>query len=215
MHALPVGRHGLLVECADAGEVEAAYAVLRARADEIGATDIVPAARTVLLDGLRDRAAAADLVAGLAPGTVASADVAGRIVEVPVRYDGPDLAEVARQWDVSVEEVARIHRDTEFVVAFCGFAPGFAYCTGLPDALRVRRRAAPRARVPAGSVAVAGEFTCVYPAASPGGWQLIGSTDLPVWRPDAEQPALLGPGTRVRVRDASSVGSATRGPDGA
>jgi KipI family sensor histidine kinase inhibitor len=213
MHALRVGRHGLLVECADAREVEAAYAVLRARAAELGATDIVPAARTVLLDGLRDREAAAHLVAGLAPAPAAAAQVAGRLVEVPVRYDGPDLAEVARQWGVSPDEVARIHRDTEYVVAFCGFAPGFAYCTGLPDDLRVRRRAEPRARVPAGSVALAGEFTCVYPTASPGGWQLIGTTDLPVWRPDGEPPALLEPGTRVRFRDASSAASPTQGPD--
>jgi KipI family sensor histidine kinase inhibitor len=198
MHALPVGRHALLVECADAREVEASYAALRARAGEIGATDIVPAARTVLLDGLRDRDTAAALVAGLTPAPPAPADAASSVVEVPVRYDGPDLAEVARQWRVAPDDVARMHRDTEFVVAFCGFAPGFAYCTGLPDELGVRRRAEPRARVPAGSIALAGEFTSVYPTASPGGWQLIGSTDLAVWRPDADRPALLEPGTRVR-----------------
>jgi KipI family sensor histidine kinase inhibitor len=202
MRALRVGQHGLLVECANAREVEASYAALRSRAAEIGASDIVPAARTVLLDGLRDVDAAAEIVAELTPRPVAEARTADRPVEVPVRYDGPDLAEVARQWRVSSGEVARIHRGTEFVVAFCGFAPGFAYCTGLPPDLVVRRREEPRARVPAGSVALAGEFTSVYPAASPGGWQLIGRTDLPVWQPDAERPALLEPGTRIRFVDA-------------
>jgi KipI family sensor histidine kinase inhibitor len=211
MRARRVGQHGLLVECADAREVEAAYAVLRARATEIGATDIVPAARTVLLDGLHEPGAAADLVAGLSPAPTDRASAERRLVEVPVRYDGPDLAEVARQWRVSPDEVARIHQETEFVVAFCGFAPGFAYCTGLAADLGVRRRTAPRARVPAGSVALAGEFTSVYPTASPGGWQLIGSTDLEVWQPEAERPALLAPGTRVRFRDASSLGSSTQG----
>jgi allophanate hydrolase subunit 1 len=217
MRALPVGRHGLLVECADARDVETTYAVLRARAAEIGATDIVPAARTVLLDGLRDPGATAELVADLLAGAgpAPGAPAVGRAVEVPVRYDGPDLVDVARQWGVAPEEVARIHRETEFVVAFCGFAPGFAYCTGLPDDLRVRRRTEPRPRVPAGAVALAGEFTGVYPTASPGGWQLIGSTDLPVWQPAAERPALLEPGTRVTFRDASSPDSSTRGSAGA
>jgi KipI family sensor histidine kinase inhibitor len=198
MRALPVGQHGLLVECADLREVEATYAELRAHAAEIGATDIVPAARTVLLDGLRDVDAAADLVERLTPVPGDPTSTTVRLVEVPVCYDGPDLAEVARQWRVSPDEVARIHLGTEFVVAFCGFAPGFAYCTGLPSDLGVGRRAEPRARVPAGSVALAGEFTSVYPAASPGGWQLIGSTDLRVWEPGSDRPALLEPGTRVR-----------------
>ena len=103
---------------------------------------------------------------------------------------------------VDAAEVARIHRETEFMVAFCGFAPGFAYCTGLPADLAVRRRSEPRARVPAGAVALAGEFTSVYPSASPGGWQLIGSTTLEVWRDDPTRPALLAPGHRVRFVDA-------------
>jgi KipI family sensor histidine kinase inhibitor len=211
MNARRVGQHALLVECADVDEVAAAYVALAARADEVRATDIVPAARTVLLDGLVDVDATAELVAALRParhpGPVAES---GR-VEIPVTYDGPDLDEVARQWRVSPAEVARVHRDTEFVVAFCGFAPGFAYCTGLPSHLTVQRRPEPRSRVPAGSVALAGEFTSVYPSASPGGWQLIGSTTVPVWRPDADPPALLAPGTRVRFRDASSLSSSTEG----
>ena len=210
MRARRVGEHGLLVECADVTEVEATYAALLARADELGATDVVPAARTVLLDGLRSFDAARQLIADLTPAPVTDARAQASIVEVPVTYDGPDLAEVAGQWQVSEDEVARIHQSIEFVVAFCGFAPGFAYCTGLPDDRHVRRRAEPRTRVPAGAVAVAGEFTSVYPTASPGGWQLIGTTTLPVWRPEDERPALLEPGTRVRFRDASSPGGSTQ-----
>jgi KipI family sensor histidine kinase inhibitor len=201
MRTRRVGEHGLLVECADVAEVEAAYAALRDRADRLGATDIVPAARTVLLDGLVDVEAVDQMVSDLAPEPLAAAGTAAT-VEIPVTYDGSDLDEVARQWDVDTAEVVRIHRDTEFTVAFCGFAPGFAYCTGLPAELVVRRRAEPRPRVPAGAVALAGEFTSVYPSASPGGWQLIGRTDVPVWRPEAARPALLEPGTRVRFVDA-------------
>jgi KipI family sensor histidine kinase inhibitor len=99
---------------------------------------------------------------------------------------------------MTVAEAVATHTSTDFVVAFCGFAPGFAYCTGLPDELTVPRHADPRPRVPAGSVGLAGEFTGVYPTASPGGWRLLGRTDLTLWEPDREQPATLAPGTRVR-----------------
>lgn len=197
-----VGHHGLLVECVDLDDVAATYAAVQARLGDLGATDVVPAARTVLLDGLRDVEAAARLLADLDPGPRRDTAVVAAVVEIPVTYDGDDLDEVARQWEVDTSEVARIHRGTEFRVAFCGFAPGFAYCTGLPEGLHVARRREPRARVPAGSVALAGEFASVYPSASPGGWQLIGTTSVAVWRPDAERPALLEPGTRVRFVDA-------------
>lgn len=196
-----VGERALLVECSDLADVTATYAALDQRRHELRATDIVPAARSVLLDGLADVAATCavldDFVAepGIGGGSTAA------VVEVPVTYDGPDLAEVARQWAVSESEVVQIHQSTEFVVAFCGFAPGFAYCAGLPQDRTVRRRAEPRPRVPAGSVALAGEFTAVYPTPSPGGWQLIGSTRTQVWRPDHDRPALLEPGTRVTFVD--------------
>jgi KipI family sensor histidine kinase inhibitor len=200
MQVRRVGERALLVECADLPGVTATYAALCARREQLAATEIVPAARTVLLDGLADVEAALAVLADLVPAPHAADASEAGVVEIPVRYDGPDLAEVARQWDVTEAEVVRIHQETEFVVAFCGFAPGFAYCAGLPDGLTVRRRAEPRPRVPAGSVAVAGEYTSVYPTASPGGWQLIGSTGTPVWRAGAERPALLEPGTRVRFR---------------
>ncbi|MFL6155931.1 MAG: 5-oxoprolinase subunit B family protein [Marmoricola sp.] len=197
MEAVRVGEQALLVECGDAGEVAATYALLLGLRDEIGFLDLVPAARTVLVDGLHDLASAAELISGLrsAPG---AADPVGPLVEIPTTYDGADLDEVARQWQVTTDEVIRIHTAAELVVAFCGFAPGFAYCTGLPEGLTVARRDDPRSRVPAGSVALAAEFTSVYPTASPGGWQLIGRTVTEVWRPQHEQPVLLPPSTRVR-----------------
>ena len=199
MRTRRVGEHGLLLECADGAEVAATYAAMRARAADLGAVEVVPAALTVLLDGLTDVDAAQELLADEVI-TVGPDDVSpsGAVVELPTRYDGADLDEVARQWGCSTDEVIRIHQDCTFQVLFCGFAPGFAYCTGLPDGLRVRRRADPRSSVPAGSVALAGEYTSVYPSASPGGWQLIGTTDVALWRPEHEQPALLAPGTRVR-----------------
>ena len=211
MRTRQVGQHALLVECADATEVAATYVELRRRSAELGAGEVVPAARTVLLDGVQDAAALAETLADWTVEQTAVEPSDAPLMEVPVTYDGPDLAEVARQWGVTTAEVIRIHQETAFTVAFCGFAPGFAYCTGLPTGLVVRRRPEPRAKVPAGSVAMAGEFTSVYPTASPGGWQLIGTTTVPVWRPGSARPALLEPGARVRFRDVSSLDSSTQG----
>ena len=120
------------------------------------------------------------------------------LVEVPTVYDGADLAEVAELWGVSAEAAVRIHTGPEYRVAFCGFAPGFAYLTGLPARYEVPRRATPRTSVPAGSVALAGPYTGVYPRSSPGGWQLLGRTDLPLWDAARDPAALLAPGVRVR-----------------
>ena len=199
MEALRVGQHALLVECADAVQVAATYALLRGRLDDLGAQELVPAARTVLLDGLADVDAALALIAPLETHAPQAAAVpSGALVELPTRYDGADLDEVARQWGLTTDEVVRTHQDALFVVTFCGFAPGFAYCTGLAPELTVARRPDPRAAVPPGSVALAGEFTGVYPTASPGGWQLIGTTSARLWDPAAEQPAVLTPGTRVK-----------------
>lgn len=200
MRARRVGEHAVLVECADTAEVAGTYRLLAGRREELGAVEVVPAARTVLLDGLADVAAVLDTVSGWDAPRAEPA--AGREIEVPVVYDGEDLAEVARQWQIEVADVVRIHSGSVFTVAFCGFAPGFAYCTGLPEGLSVRRRDDPRASVPAGSVALAGEYTGVYPVSSPGGWQLIGRTEVELWRPDRDPPAVLAPGTRVRFVDA-------------
>ncbi|MGV9559757.1 5-oxoprolinase subunit B family protein [Streptomyces sp. NPDC003401] len=198
MRALPVGRDALLVEVASGAEAQALHAeLLRRRAEgSLAVREIVPAARTVLLDGLADPARwAAELTAAAVPPAPPRT---GEVVELPVRYDGPDLAGVAARWGVRAQEVARIHAATEFRVAFCGFAPGFGYLTGLPSRYDVPRRATPRTAVPAGSVALAGPYTGVYPRSSPGGWQLIGTTRAVLWDHARVPAALLAPGTRVR-----------------
>lgn len=198
MRALRVGDDALLVEVSSGEEARALHAeLLRRRAEgSLSAREIVPAARTVLLDGLTDPAR---VTAELATSEVPPAPPRARaVVELPVRYDGPDLADVAAHWGVCAQEVARIHADTEFSVAFCGFAPGFGYLTGLPPRYDVPRRATPRTAVPAGAVALAGPYTGVYPRSSPGGWQLIGTTDTVLWDHTRVPAALLSPGTRVR-----------------
>jgi KipI family sensor histidine kinase inhibitor len=198
MKVLSVGEDALLVEVSADDEAQALHAeLLRRRAEgSFSAREIVPAARTVLLDGLD---APARLAAELTAAELPSAPPrASAVVEIPVRYDGPDLGDVAAHWGVPESEVARIHAETEFRVAFCGFAPGFGYLTGLPPRYGVPRRATPRTAVPAGSVALAGPYTGVYPRSSPGGWQLIGTTDIVLWDHARVPAALLSPGTRVR-----------------
>jgi KipI family sensor histidine kinase inhibitor len=194
---LPVGRSALLVEVADASQASAL--ALWARERGVAADEIVPAARTVLFDGVEQSTVAAAITEWAPdPSGLAGADADRRVVEVPVVYDGEDLAEVARLWDCSAAEVVTRHTAIEFRSLFCGFAPGFAYLSGLPAELAVPRRADPRPSVPAGSVALAGEWCGVYPTSSPGGWLLLGRTDLRLWDPDSSVPATLAPGTLVR-----------------
>lgn len=125
----------------------------------------------------------------------------GRTVEIPVVYggeDGPDLEVVARHTGFSVDEVIRRHSAGEYIVYFIGFMPGFSYMGGLEPALSTPRRAEPRVSIPAGSVGIGGEQTGIYPMASPGGWQLLGRTSLPLFNPSHNPPTLLQPGDRVR-----------------
>jgi KipI family sensor histidine kinase inhibitor len=198
MQVRPFAADALLVECADLAEAMAVHAEAVRR--RVVARDVVPAARTVLFDGVPD---VATLARDVASWSLDAGDSPpGDLVELPTSYDGPDLAAVARLWDMTGDEAAATHRDTEFTVAFCGFAPGFGYCTGLPERLSVPRLDNPRSSVPAGSVGLAGEFTGVYPSASPGGWQVIGHTTATLWDESREPPALLAPGTRVRFVDA-------------
>lgn len=192
------GPEALLVEVDDAPAALALYRA--ARAAGLSVRDVVPAARTVLFAGCADPERLAGELSALRPEVAVSGSAP--VVEVPTTYDGPDLDDVARRWDMTAAEAVATHTSTDFVVAFCGFAPGFAYCTGLPARLAVPRHADPRSRVPAGSVGLAGEFTGVYPTASPGGWRLLGRTDLTLWQADRDEPATLAPGTRVRFVEA-------------
>ena len=201
MRLLPSGSTALLVELDALDDVLALYAAL---ADDppAGVVDVVPAARTVLLvtDPARTTlAAVADAVRRTTPrpGGRASGDT----VELPVRYDGADLAEAADLLHLTPRELVARHTGAEWTVAFCGFAPGFGYLTQPGAAWDVPRRATPRTRVPPGSVALAGEFSGVYPRESPGGWQLIGRTDVAVLDLDRDPAALLRPGTRVRFTE--------------
>jgi KipI family sensor histidine kinase inhibitor len=193
MHLRRFGRDHLLVELDDAQQALAVYDEARRRGVEAG--DIVSAARTVLFETVDDVDA---LAASLPSWQTSGTSTTGDLVEVPTTYDGEDLDDVAHRWGMTRAEVVATHTGTELVVAFCGFAPGFPYCTGLPERLAVPRLDSPRPRVPAGAVGLAGPFTGIYPTASPGGWRLIGRTDLVLWDVKREPPATLVPGTRVR-----------------
>jgi KipI family sensor histidine kinase inhibitor len=123
---------------------------------------------------------------------------AGPPVVIPVVYDGADLDAVSELTGLSTAEIIERHTGRELVVGWLGFAPGFAYLVGLDPALHVPRLATPRTSVPAGSVAIAGPYAAVYPGTSPGGWRLLGRTEIRVWNAAADPPSILRPGTRVR-----------------
>ncbi|HLT85604.1 MAG TPA: carboxyltransferase domain-containing protein, partial [Phototrophicaceae bacterium] len=194
----PVGERALLVGCADLAEVLGLHAVLAA-SPLPGQVEVLAAARTVLVR-VTDRPARDRLAPLLRELQATSAPpAAGDVVVIDTVYDGADLAAVAEHTGLSVEGVVAAHSGEEWTAAFGGFAPGFAYLVG-PTTLTVPRRASPRTAVPAGAVALAGHFSAVYPRSSPGGWQLIGRTDAPMWDLDRQPPALLRPGDRVRFR---------------
>ncbi|HEY2042210.1 MAG TPA: allophanate hydrolase subunit 1 [Jatrophihabitans sp.] len=205
MRILPCGDQAVLAEFEDSGQVIGAHRALM-RALPPGVTDLIPAARTVLASFDLRRTSAAVVADWLATASSAPAatEESSRTVQLPVRYDGADLAKVASLSRLSVAEVVARHLGGDYTVAFCGFTPGFAYLTGLDPDLHVARRARPRTRVPAGAVALADEFTSVYPRESPGGWQLIGHTERPLWDLSWDPPALLTPGTKVRFVEVSS-----------
>ncbi|WP_413334150.1 carboxyltransferase domain-containing protein [Brevibacterium sp. GP-SGM9] len=204
-------RRHLLVECPDLGATMRLHHALEA-ADPTGVDELIPAARTVLIrfdPAYTSAAALEEQIRGL-DRTEADSGQA-RHVTIDVRYDGEDLAEVAELLSLSPAEVVARHQQASWEVAFAGFAPGFGYLAGDDPIFDVPRRPSPRTRVPVGAVALAGEFTGVYPRSSPGGWQLIGSTDATLWDLDRDPPALFVPGTIVTFQEAEretvSVGS--------
>ncbi len=219
-HALTVHRYGddaLLVDLPDLASVRLLDDALRA-APPAGTVDIVPAAATVLVrcaspwDLPLVEADVRRVWTATGPGASAADQLgASAVVTIGVHYDGADLDDVARRTGLTVAEVVARHTAGTYPVAFGGFLPGFVYLAGLDPALRVPRHDSPRQRVPAGSVAVAGEFTAVYPAASPGGWRLLGRTDAVLFDAGRTPPALLGPGARVRFVDLGA-GSDGSGP---
>jgi KipI family sensor histidine kinase inhibitor len=166
------------------------------------ALEIVPGVRSVLVRAREGEAIAAGPLFALREIEVAEdgAD-AGAEHRFEVAYggaEGPDLAAVASAAGLSEREAVALHAGAHYTVAFVGFSPGFPYLLGLPPALRLPRRQAPRPRVAAGSVAVAGPFAGIYPQATPGGWHLLGRTEATLFDPHREQPALLAAGDRVR-----------------
>jgi KipI family sensor histidine kinase inhibitor len=187
------GDRGALVDVPDNGTAVRLARVLRDEWPEV--VDVVVGHTTVLVtwagDGVELDAIAARAL-GDEPAPV------GRLVEIPVVYDGPDLEVVAELTGLSSEEVVARHTGAEHVAAFLGFQPGFAYLTGGDERLQVPRRDVPRTVVPGGTVAIAGPYSGVYPRDSPGGWRLLGSTTAAMFDPGREAPALLTPGDRVR-----------------
>ncbi|MBT1446253.1 5-oxoprolinase subunit PxpB [Shewanella sp. JM162201] len=167
-----------------------------------GALEIVPGMNNLTLSLEKDQQPSEWLewlrqVLPSLPGSIPE----GKLHRIPVRYGGdtgPDLAEVARLHQVSEQDIIRAHCSAEYRVLFMGFLPGFAYLGGLPEQLHTPRRAEPRLQVAAGSVGIGGSQTGIYPATAPGGWQLIGHTQVPLFDAAATEPCLLAPGDRLQ-----------------
>lgn len=167
-------------------ELVPAYATLTVFCESASAAEAVGTALTPVIEAFPPNS-------GLQPP-----DVVARSITIPVKYDGPDLDEVAERTGLTRDEVIRRHTAREYEVFLLGFAPGWAYLGELDPSLQLPRRSAPRIRVPAGSVAIAGAQTGVYPIATPGGWHLLGSTTLAMFDRTRDPPSLLRPGDRVR-----------------
>lgn len=198
------GDQALLLEFNSTAEVLAWTDTLRA-AGLPGVLDIVPASRTILikLAAPRYQIPTAQRLSKLHLKELDNSEASAPQqpdVTIDVVYDGMDLEEVAKLTGLAPDEVIAAHTGSLWRVAFGGFTPGFAYLVGGDERLQVPRRSEPRTRVPAGSVALAGEFAGVYPRETPGGWQLIGRTDATLWDLEREQPALLIPGMHVQFR---------------
>jgi KipI family sensor histidine kinase inhibitor len=203
LRVLDYGDHALLLECESTADVLAWADALR-QEDLTGVTDILPASRTVMVkvDGARFLPVIRQRIQQLR--VVPGDGVVGDSIDITldVVYDGADLDEVGHITGLGAEGVVTAHTAAPWRVAFGGFAPGFAYLVGGDPRLDVPRRDEPRTAVPSGSVALAGEFSGVYPRESPGGWQLIGHTEAVLWDTDRDNPALLTAGMTVQFRRA-------------
>jgi KipI family sensor histidine kinase inhibitor len=208
----PLGEAGWTVELGERVDRATQARVLALRAAILaarlaGVTEVVPAYATVAVlfdplradaDALRARLAALATADEPAQPDPAAAPSRRPALRIPTRYDGPDLDEVAGRTGLTRKEVIALHSGREYEVYLLGFAPGFAYLGDLDPALVLPRRSVPRLRVPAGSVAIAAAQTAVYPLPTPGGWHLLGRTELRMFDPGREPPVLLQPGDRVR-----------------
>jgi len=192
---LPAGDRAWLLELPDNDAAIRVARRLRAAAGP-RLVDVVPGHRTVLAVGQVAREELCRLAEQALGEELVPAEA--KTVEIPVRYYGPDLGEVARLTGLREDEVVASHSAPTYVVAFLGFAPGFAYLVGGDPSLEVPRRADPRERVAAGSVAIAGPYSGVYPRESPGGWRLLGRTELSLFDAARAEPSLLAAGDRVR-----------------
>ncbi|MBO0679084.1 allophanate hydrolase subunit 1 [Mycolicibacterium sp. S2-37] len=196
----PCGEHAWLLDLDDNRTVHRWAATIRL-AELPGVREVVPGLTTLLVTFDPDVTNASALRAALGTLQPCSEQSSHRDHHViDVRYDGEDLDEVSELTGLTVAEVIAAHTESVWSVAFCGFAPGFSYLVGGDPRLYVPRRDEARVRVPAGAVAIAGEFSAVYPRVSPGGWQLLGHTDAVLWDSDADPPAVLRPGAVVRFR---------------
>jgi KipI family sensor histidine kinase inhibitor len=205
---LPASQNTILVEYPDLDTVLAHFAALEQEKIP-GVVELIPAAQTIMVR-FDPRVTSASTLAEtirsvpLADNEVARPDP----VTIDVVYSGEDLAEVATALDISEEELIERHTAANWFGAFAGFAPGFVYCVGDDPILNVPRRRSPRTRIPAGSVALASNFSAIYPRESPGGWQLIGQTAQPMWDLERDPPAAILPGQPVTyraVREAATV----------
>lgn len=199
----PFGEAALLVELGSPERAQAMAASLRAAPID-GVVEAVPGLESVLIELSQPGVDPEALVPAL-EDRLASLDIApgpGRSHVIPVVYDGPDLGDVAALTGLTTDEVVALHAGTELRVLFCGYAPGFAYLGDLPPPIRVDRLETPRTRTPAGSVAIAGRMSGIYPADLPGGWRVIGRTGVTLFDPRRDPPVTLLPGDRVRFEPA-------------
>lgn len=200
---LPAGDRAVLIELPDLASALGLHTrleTLQCGPQAIpGVDQLLPAARTLLVGFDPRRIRRGELLERLEQVSAAPVDRAdGAVVEVPTVYDGEDLAEMAELLGMSPEALAERHGGTDWTAGFAGFAPGFVYLVDGDPVFDVPRRSTPRTRIPAGSVALAGRWSGVYPRESPGGWQLIGRTPLRMWDAGREAPAAIRPGDRVR-----------------